>query len=134
VFSYLYYGGGSLPNAYELSVYDVIDLLNCAPVIKETLERASAVLPEQRYDSMKAFLADLEEAVKKDREHALPPLQTAKREWTKIARLLRHSLYGTLAAMIIFRPIFALLNIAQLSDNPWGEHSTALSEVLSGAY
>jgi tRNA A-37 threonylcarbamoyl transferase component Bud32 len=119
VFSYLYYGGSSLPNAYEVSVYDLIDLLNCAPVVKETLERGTAVSPEQRYNSMKAFLVDLEKAVRKDRDYALPLVQTVKREWNKITKLLRHSFFGTFAAMIVIRPIFAHLGLVHLSDRAW---------------
>jgi len=77
------------------------------------------VSPAQRYKSVKAFLADLVDAIKRDREHALPPLQTAKREWAKISKVLRHSFYGTLLAMIIIRPIFAHFELVQLSDNAW---------------
>lgn len=119
VFSYLYYGARHLPNAYELSVYDVIDLLNCAPVVKDTLERATAVRRARRYGSMKSFLEKLREAVTQDREHGLPPFQTLRRERAKVVKLLRHSFYGTLALMIVPRPICAAFGIVHLSDRAW---------------
>ena len=118
VFAYLYHGR-NLPNAYALSVYDLIDLLNCAPVVKRTLERASAVDPASRYDSMDAFLGELGAAVKEDRDKALPPVQTLRQEHNKVGKLLRHSFYGTFAAMIVARPLIAYFDSAHLSDRAW---------------
>jgi tRNA A-37 threonylcarbamoyl transferase component Bud32 len=115
VFSYLYYGR-SLPSAYALSVYDLIDLLNCTPAVKSSLERACAVSPSERYATMTAFLEELQTAIREDRERALPAIATLRRERPKIARLLRHSFYGTLAAMIVARPILAHFNVVHLSD------------------
>jgi hypothetical protein len=116
VVSYLYYGGYDLPNVYEQSVYDVIDLLNCAPVVKETLEQATAVPPSRRYDTMKGFLADLGKAVTLDREYPLPFVPTVSREWDKISTLLQQSFRGTFCTMILARPTFAGLGLAHLSD------------------
>lgn len=118
VFAYLYYGR-KLPNAYALSVYDLIDLLNCAPVVKHTLQRASAVDPASRYDTMEAFLGELAPAVQEDRDKALPPLETLRQEHTKVGRILRHSFYGTFAAMIVARPLFAYFDSVHLSDRAW---------------
>jgi hypothetical protein len=119
VFSYLYYGGRGLPSVYEKSVYDVIDLLNCAPIVKDALERATAVPLSKRHESMKTFIADLATAVQKDREEALPFVGTLRREREKIYRLLRHSFYGTFALMILARPLAAWRGYAHLSDRHW---------------
>jgi tRNA A-37 threonylcarbamoyl transferase component Bud32 len=116
VVSYLYYGGSDLPNVYEQSVYDVIDLLNCAPVVKESLEQATAVPPSRRYPTMKDFLTDLGRAVTEDREYPLPFLPTMRREWNKISALLQQSFYGTFVTMIVARPTFAGFGLAHLSD------------------
>jgi hypothetical protein len=135
VFSYLYYGGRRLPNAYEKSVYDVIDLLNCAPVVKDTLERATAVPLSKRYESMKAFLSDLTTAVMEDRDKALPFLDTLKREREKVYKLLRHSFYGTFALMILARPTAAALGYAHLSDRAWvGAFHAIIGSLVWGTF
>ena len=118
VFAYLYHGR-TLPNAYALSVYDLIDLLNCAPVVKHALERASAVDPARRYDTMQQFLDELEPAVKEDRNAALPPVETLRQEHNKVGTLLRQAFWGTFAAMIVARPLAAYFGAVHLSDRAW---------------
>jgi serine/threonine protein kinase len=107
VFSYLFYGQ-HLPSAYEKSVYEVVNLLNCGPHVKETLERAVSVPVDKRFPSMRTFLDKMRVAIDEEREKRLPFIETTRWERERIQRTLLHSFYGTLILMLIARPLFAM--------------------------
>ena len=114
VFAHVFYGRG-FPNAYELNIADVIGAINTTPDVKRALKKATSVYRRSRYQSMKRFLDELERAVGESRE--TPPLfATVRQEKAKIKKVLYHAFLGTVALMLIARPIFTHFDMAQLSD------------------
>lgn len=114
VFCHVYYGR-SLPTAYGISAADLVDQLNATPLVKHTLKKATRPRRQDRYAAMGDFLGEMREAVIQDRQK--PPLwATLRQERQKINQILRHAFYGTLVLMTIARPVFAELQMVQLSD------------------
>lgn len=115
VFSHVYYGK-NFPHAYAMSVDETIDLLNCAPDVKEVLERASKVDPSDRYPTLRRFLNAMREAVGIDRRKGLPLLRTLERDKEKIYTILRHTALLTVIAIVPTRAVGSTLQAVQLSD------------------
>ena len=138
VFSQVYYGD-RLPSPYQMSTADQVDLLNCHPIVKQTLGKASSLPRQDRYGTMNEFLEALAGALEKSKEH-LPFFGTIHQERVKIYRILRDSFYATFLVMFLARPILSGWQLVHLSDNPWvaGFHAVIGSLVwgtfISGAF
>lgn len=112
------YLGRELPSAYEMSVTELIDVLNCTPMMKAALRKATRVARRDRYRSLSDLLGDLEQALEQETVR-FPFFKTIRRERRKLYVLLRHSFVGTLTVMLLARPSLGLLQMVQLSDKLW---------------
>ncbi len=112
------YNNSELPCPYEKSNMDLIDVLDCTPIMKKTLARATSIQPEKRYKTMHDFISALNDALESEKKD--PPLfSVLNQEQHKVKKILTHSFWGTLIAISISRSLLAVNGSFLHLSNHW---------------
>ncbi len=105
------WSGGPLPDLYAADSDSLIDELDCGPALKTLLRRATASSPGARPATLQALLDDLDEALREEAEpgRIRDALRLVRQDRYRAFETLRHGFYGTLAVMVIARPLAVAL-------------------------
>jgi hypothetical protein len=110
---------GNLPSPFELTSAEVIDRLNCDLQLKRVLIKATCPNPNDRYQSSAKFMSDLRTALSDGGSQSnLGTLLLDENE--KLFSILRNTFWGTLAAMLLTRPLMVLIGTFNTSNLPFG--------------
>lgn len=109
--------GRPLPDPYDIGNYDLVFArLNCGFMTKEILNVALFSSQTHRCGTMEMFLKSMRTALEYDL-HETTVREIFVQYRHRFYEILRHAFHGTLAFMIVFRPILASGNLVHLSHN-----------------